>query len=904
MQASTKRTAAEAASIAAGSSPKERAAAARALLVQCGWDDDRISEPLSVDEFLVLRVAPADEPRLSVVLGRADDTAGSTSLAYSSESELLVHWGMDRITLGQPTQWEVSPGDSPGLSGDAADRWTLEDVFGLLSPERLLSGEPQQVTKLGRAHEALAANLGNALATLRSEAAEAELAAIDQLDREVLRLFHQLLFIRVQEDRGKGRGSRIGDLLSCNASGLPSALAELLDGYREELNSDLFRPSQLTVQKLGAQRLRPLLTALVVPWQELKLNLSLSRADLAGRLYQQYLKRTPALEKAGEGDRPRLIGVAVQRDEQQQTAAYYTPMSVASLLASQTLGTWLAERSLKRPSDIRLVDPSCGSGSFLVAGFKLIREALESGGRTLRPAQREAILRESLFGADIDAKAIEISQLQLLEAANLDRSRLPDLDENLFVGDSLFPPTGDLDLQSGVVPWQAIIDRTGGFDAVLMNPPFFAQLRLGGRLDEGDRQALRERFPDVSGWGLDLAYYFVSLAFALKKEDGCAGMIVPRKLLDGKGGEKTRRLLRSLCPPDRIVDFRGLSLFPGISPQVAMLEFLPGRNQVEALDISDSTIDPALALNTILEDRNGIVRRTRAPRSELGTTWTPFALRWQNHLSKEIGREWQTLGEVDEVVLHQGTQTGNQEALTIRQGSWRRVNADEVEVAGHQIPSRYAPLVAWGREIRPLVSPGEGDRLLFPFEDDKAVTDNPQVGALLAELGGLPNRPQPGAVAKLRQPKVILRGFSREPAAFADLDGRWITVKGTKGGLILVPSQVNEERLEGLAALLCSSLYQWLLRGFGQPRRDETIEIAQGNAEELPWPALPASDWTRLSRVARAVDAALDPDRKSGAARTLDYRDARSHLDELVLDMLEVGPKLRATVASEVVRYL
>jgi hypothetical protein len=872
-------------------------------LVQCGWEDDRISKPLSVNDFLVLRVAPAEEPRLSVVLGRGDDAVGSTSLAYSSESELLVHWGLDRITLGRPTHWEVLPGDSPGLSGDAADRWTLEDVFGLLSPGRMLSGEPQQVTKLGRAHDALAANLGNALAALRSEAAEAELAPIDQLDREVLRLFHQLLFIRVQEDRGKGQGSRIEELLPRDAPGLLGALAELLAGYREELNSDLFRPTQLTVQQLGVQRLRPLLTALVVPWRELKLNLSLSRADLAGRLYQQYLKRTPALEKAGEGPTPRLLGVAVQRDEQQQTAAYYTPMSVAALLASQTLGTWLAENSLKRPSDIRLVDPSCGSGSFLVLGFKLIREALESGGRTLRPAQREAILRESLFGADIDAKAIEISQLQLLETANLDRSRLPDLDENLFIGDSLYPPTGDPDLPSGAVPWKAIVDRIGGFDAVLMNPPFGAQLRLGGRFAKEDRQALRERFPDVSSWGSDLAYYFVSLAFALKKEDGCAGMIVPRKLLDGKGGEKTRRLLRSLCPPDRIVDFRGLSLFPGILPQVAMLEFFPGRKEIEALDISDSTVDPAFALNTILEDRNGIVRRTHVPRSCLKDSWTPFVLRWQSHLSKEIGCEWQPLNEAG-VALHQGTQTGTQEAFTIRSGSWRDVGNEEVEIAGHRVSSRYVPLVAWGREIRPLAQPAESDRLFFPFEDNKAVSDSPEVAALLTELGGFPSRPQPGAVAMFREPKVILRGFSREPAAFADLEGRWITVKGTTGGLILVPSEADGQRLEGLAALLCSSLYQWLLRGFGQPRRDEMVEIAQGNAEKIPWPTLPSSDWKRLSEAACAVNAELGSARESGAARTLAYRDARSQLDDLVLEMLGVGPKLRTTIASELVRYL
>lgn len=902
MQATTRRTAAKAASKAADATPEQRAVAARSLLVQTGWDEERVSEPFRVDDSLVIRVAPAEEPRLSIILSPGDNAVGSASLAYSSESELMINWGAERVTLGRPTHWELVPGDSPGLSGEASDRWALEDIFGLLAPERMLGGEPQQVTNLGRSHEALAENLGNALATLRSEVAEAELTAIDELDREVLRLFHQLLFIRVQEDRGKGSGDeRIQDLLPQGDEQLLTSLDALVSGYREELNSDLFRPSRLSVEQLGVRPLRPLLQALVLPWQQLKLNFSLSRADLAGRLYQQYLKRTPAFERAGEGAAPRLVGVAVQRDEQQQTAAYYTPMSVASLLASETLGAWLETRSPSKPQEIRLVDPACGSGSFLVAGFKLIREALESNGRTLRPAQREEILRESIFGADIDAKAIEITQLQLLEAAELDRSRLPDLDQNLFVGDSLYPPA-TTDLPSGAIPWQAILERTGGFDAVLMNPPFTAQLRLSGRLDDEARQALRERFPDVAAWGSDLAYYFVSLAFALKKDDGCAGMIVPRKLLDGKGAAATRKLLREVSAPDRIVDFRGLSLFPGILPQVAMLEFLPGRRKIEALDIADSTVDSALALNTILEHRNGIVRRTKVLPGELGNIWTPFALRWQSDLSTELGCDWELLGETEEVSLNQGTQVGDQKAFTISKGAWLDVGDGQLEIAGHRIAEHYAPLVAWGAAIRPLAEPRKGERLFFPFEEDKSVSDNPEVKALLSDLGQFRKRPQPGAVAKLRARKVILRAFSREPAAFADLEGSWITVKGTKGGLVLVPALADAERLKGLAALLCSSLYQWLLRGFGQPRRDETIEIAQGNAEALPWPTLHASEWALLAEAANLVQSALRQD--AGASRTLAYREARRSLDDLVLELLKVGPRLRETIASELVRYL
>jgi type I restriction-modification system DNA methylase subunit len=883
---------------------KGRVERARSLLLDSGWDESRILPPRESGGLAVIKVAPAGEPRLSVILGE-ESAARPTSLAYSSESELLIHWGETRITLGQPTRWSARPGDTPGIAGDGDDRWMLEDVFALVGPERLLDGEAEQVSAAGKAHDSLAVRLGNTLAELRRTVAEVEAAEGGELDRALLRFFHQLLFIRVQEDRGAELGPRIDAIYRGPEDELIPRLGDLLAGCRESLNSELFEPAGFPVERVGTAALRPLLKSLVEPWEELNLDFSLSRADLAGRLYQQYLKKTPAVERAGEGRRPRLVPIAVERDEQESTAAYYTPMSAASMLAADTLGAWLGDRAPRKAEEVRLLDPACGSGTFLVAGFHLIREQLEAGGRTLRRAEREAILRESLFGADIDPKAIGITQVQLLEAAELPAGRLPDLEESLFVGDSLALPPAvageeERTAEDGV-PWREILDRVGGFDAVLMNPPFGAQLRLSGRLEDERRAALRERFPQVAGWGSDLAYYFVALAFSLMREGSCAGMIVPRKILAGKGSAQTRELIESISLPRRIVDFRGLPLFPGALSYVAFLEFIPGRGRIEALDVSDSTVDPGLVLDRMPAGRNGVVRRTRAPRAALRGPWTPFSLRWRGKLSSQLGRDWRPLGEVDEVTVCQGTQLGAQKALTIGEGRWRE-DEGALEVDGRRVKGRYAPLVAWAREILPLLPPVGSERLLFPFEDDKSVTEDRVTLELLEEMGGFDKRPQPGAVATLRSPKVILRGFGREPAAFADPRGEWITVKGTKGGLALAPADGGEDLLHGMAGLLCSELYQWLLRGLGDPRRDESIEILQMHAEQLPWPALGAAAWRALAERSRdVIDAvAAEP----GPERAHAYRARRAALDEFVFELLEVGPALRKTVGAELVRSL
>lgn len=886
--------------------------AAASLLARSGWDEATIQPPVQIGGVTVLRVAPAGEPRLSVVLGRRETPALPASLAYSSESQFLIHWGSSAISLSQPNRWSARPGDSPGIVGDSSDSWALEDIFSLGGPEKLLGGEARLVSMIGQSHETLAIRLGNALAELRRWVAEIGAEGEQDLDQPLLRFFHQMLFVRVQEDRGEVNGARVAELYrDVDDDQLVVEVDHLLNRYRATLNSELFEPTGLPLETIGAAALRPLLKSLVAPWQELELNFSLSRADLAGRLYQQYMKQTPAIERAGEGRQPRLLSVAVQRDQQESTAAYYTPMAVASVLAADTLGSWLSKRRPSRPDQVRLIDPACGSGSFLVAGFEQIRTHLEAGGRSLRRSQREAILRESIFGADIDPKAIDITKVQLLEAAELSRHRLPDLDANLFVGDSLARPLGPrpgvadqtAPASSQDVPWSQIIERVGAFDAVLMNPPFGAQLRLSERYDADHRTALRERFPEVRSWGSDLAYYFVSLAFSLMGRGACGGMIVPRKILAGTSAARTREYIASLSQPARIVDFRGLGLFPGALPYIAMLEFLPNARTTELVDVVDSTVDSALVLDSMLEGQNHIIRRSRTPRARLADPWTPFSLRLRDALSGELGCEWRPLGDVEEIVVRQGTQTGAQRDFTISETRWQEEQSGLLIIDGHRLKPTFAPFVAWARDIVPMLPPARRERLFFPFDENGKTTADSGALALLDALGGFHGRPQPGPVTSLRAPKVILRGFGVEPAAFADPNAEWITVKGTVGGLIFTPATAQSpDVLQAIAGLLNSSLFQWALRGLGQPRHDESVEILQADAELLPWPDLSTQAWMQISAAAKAVieSAAGEP----GAHRALAYRHARKRLDELVIELLEVGPRLQETISVELVRAL
>jgi len=160
---------------------------------------------------------------------------------------------------------------------------------------------------------------------------------------------------------------------------------------------------------------------------------------------------------------------------------YYTPQYVVDYIVQNTVGKLIDGKTSKEVSKIKIIDPACGSGSFLIGAYQylldwhkhLYNENLQkqkSGaiGRkndVVRPdgnlttAEKKRILLNNIYGVDIDVNAVEVSKLSLLlkcmegetEASIASQLRLfnervlPTLDENIKCGNSLV----DIDFYSG-----------------------------------------------------------------------------------------------------------------------------------------------------------------------------------------------------------------------------------------------------------------------------------------------------------------------------------------------------------------------------------------------------------------------------------------------------------------------
>lgn len=345
------------------------------------------------------------------------------------------------------------------------------------------------------------------------------------LNFAVQRTIDRIVFLRICEDRGVEEYQQLGRLT--RGPNVYKRLVERFHRADERYNSGLFHFSrerdrsevhdELTPGlRVDDKVLREILENLYYPSSPYEF--SVLPADILGHVYERFLGKvirlTPS-HRAKIDEKPEV---------RKAGGVYYTPNYIVDYIVQNTLGKLLLERTPLDTKPIRVLDPACGSGSFLLGAYqylldwhlqfyansdpeKLARQKRppvfrgRHGEWRLTSQKKKEILLDSIFGVDIDAQAIEVSKLSLLlkvlegeteESVNAslrlfhDRA-LPDLGRNIRHGNSLIGPDyrtfGQLRLaiadeeDVSEFDWMATFPeafRDGGFDVVIGNPPYLS----------------------------------------------------------------------------------------------------------------------------------------------------------------------------------------------------------------------------------------------------------------------------------------------------------------------------------------------------------------------------------------------------------------------------------------------
>jgi Eco57I restriction-modification methylase len=421
-----------------------------------------------------------------------------------------------------------------------------------------------------------------------------------------------------------------------------------------------------------------------------------------GHIFEQSITDLEKLRAESRGEAPPKIS------KRKREGVIYTPDIVTRFLVERTIGPTLSERfntllaqhgkEVPKNGDpifgprekqaerafwrdyanslrsLRVVDPACGSGAFLVAAFDLL--ALEyrrvvthllALGENVDFDPFDEIVTRNLHGVDLNAESVEITRLALWLKTARNKHRLQNLEATIKVGNSLIEDRAFTDKP---FDWRAAfpdVSATGRFDIVLGNPPY---VRMG--LIKSVKPYLEKHYV-VADDRTDLYAYFFERGVGLLKPGGRLGYISSSTFFRTGSGENLRKFLGDNVVVETVIDFGDLQLFEGVTTYPAIITLRKGK-------IAD---DGTLSFLKVGEDLPNdleaefTAKATAMPQSRLGLGSWQFEDDALARLRDKIVKGKKILGEVYGAPLR-GIVTGLNEAFVVdRPTRDRLVKADK-----------------------------------------------------------------------------------------------------------------------------------------------------------------------------------------------------------------------------------
>ena len=269
--------------------------------------------------------------------------------------------------------------------------------------------------------------------------------------------------------------------------------------------------------------------------------------------------------------------VVDEQGDRRVRGAHYTPASIADTVVAQVLSPLVSGIGSSNVSRLKVVDPACGAGVFLVAAARYLAKQSEAGHA---PLSLRDVAEHCLFAVDRDPLALAIAACELHTATG---ARAEQLAHQLFVGDAVLtrhtpfeePPREQEKRGNAGFIWKSniadIFSDRGGFDAVVGNPPWVAYVgRAAQPLNSKQLQSYKS-YDCFTGYRT-LHGVFIEQSSLLLRPGGRLGLILPTSVSDLQGYAGTRRAHNLRCKVDKKLPDLGAHAFQGVfQPSMVLL---------------------------------------------------------------------------------------------------------------------------------------------------------------------------------------------------------------------------------------------------------------------------------------------------------------------------------------------
>ena len=452
---------------------------------------------------------------------------------------------------------------------------------------------------------------------------------IYHLNTAVQKIIDRIIFLRIAEDKEM---EEYGLLQKITESGaVYQKLQSIFDEANRKYNSGLFKPHDwLRSLIIDDAVLSSIINGLYYP--ECPYEFSILPVEILGNIYEQFLGKIIKFRNV-KGGHTALI--EEKPDVKKAGGVYYTPQYIVRYIVENTLGVKIKGQSPDAIAQLKVVDPACGSGSFLVEAYQQLlnyhldyyssekqrEQALknsriyETGKNVykLTIEEKQRILLNNIYGVDIDGQAVEVTKLslylKLLEnegSETKDRGQLfkfsdmkllPSLDSNIKCGNSLvgsdYYNEKDVSLfddeamrKINTFDWDKEFPEVfarGGFDCVIGNPPYVKEYT-----NRDCFEGLRSH-PCYQG-KMDLWYFFGYQGIVFLKDNGLIGFIAPNNWITNAGASVFRNFILNNARILQYVDFGNYKVFENASIQT-MIYIMQKTKDAENYAVPYSRLD-------------------------------------------------------------------------------------------------------------------------------------------------------------------------------------------------------------------------------------------------------------------------------------------------------------------------
>ncbi len=289
--------------------------------------------------------------------------------------------------------------------------------------------------------------------------------------------------------------------------------------------------------------------------------------NILGHIFEQSISDLEEIKQKVQKD-------TTVKSKRKKDGIFYTPDYIVDYIVKNSLGKYLEEKEeqlkneyklkgdisdktyAKREreayekyqkflQEVRVLDPACGSGAFLVKVFDYLLAENQRVGAILgnlfgTDAYNKHILKNNIYGVDLNQESVEITKLSLWLKTAQKNKKLTALDDNIKCGNSLIddPAVAGDKAFNWNAEFKEIMDQ-GGFDVIVGNPPYVNIANIPNKIE---RQYYQNNYKTVKNKS-DLYSIFLEKATYLLKPNGLLNFIFSNSWLGTDSFSEFRKFL-------------------------------------------------------------------------------------------------------------------------------------------------------------------------------------------------------------------------------------------------------------------------------------------------------------------------------------------------------------------------